>query len=212
VPQSARNVFTLLAQADRIPDSLAIALRNRAGFRNIAVPDYQVLQLVVTVAAIEQHLDDFLLFSKMLLMHDKTSSSSYRQLLLIFVTYRLPHSISIFRKFDALNIRFNLPCIERYSATAAFCRIPINVHVKHNPPCGRYHAQWVIFNSLHEFQSFSYSGLSSAYLRIARFFAQACGLSRSGCGIGSGSLYPDHALSARRNLAERPRDALSHRR
>lgn len=96
MPQSARNVFTLLAQAGRIPDSLAIALRNRAGFRNIAVPDYQVLQLVVTVAAIEQHLDDFLLFSKMLLMHDKTSSSSYRQLLLIFVTYRLAHSISIF--------------------------------------------------------------------------------------------------------------------
>ncbi len=43
VPQSARDVFTLLAQAGRIPDSLALALRNMVGFRSIAVPDYQAL-------------------------------------------------------------------------------------------------------------------------------------------------------------------------
>jgi len=72
VPQSARDVFTLLAQAGRIPDSLALALRNMVGFRNIAVHDYQALQLAITVAVIERHLDDFLQFSKILLIQDAT--------------------------------------------------------------------------------------------------------------------------------------------
>ncbi len=72
VPQSARDVFTLLAQAGRISDSLALALRNMVGFRNIAVHDYQALQLDVTVAVIERHLDDFLQFSKILLIQDAT--------------------------------------------------------------------------------------------------------------------------------------------
>lgn len=54
-------------------DALALALRNMVGFRNIAVHDYQALQLAVTVAVIEKHLDDFLQFSKMLLMQDKTT-------------------------------------------------------------------------------------------------------------------------------------------
>jgi uncharacterized protein YutE (UPF0331/DUF86 family) len=46
---------------------------NMVGFRNIAVHDYQALQLAVTVTVIEKHLDDFLLFSKKLLMRDETS-------------------------------------------------------------------------------------------------------------------------------------------
>lgn len=75
VPHSARDVFTLLAQAGRIPDSLALALRNMVGFRNIAVHDYQALQLAITVAIIERHLDDFLQFSNMLLIQEQDETS-----------------------------------------------------------------------------------------------------------------------------------------
>ena len=67
VPQSARDVFTLLAQAGRIEQPLAEALQRMVGFRNIAVHDYQTLQLPITVAIIEKHLDGFLDYSKALL-------------------------------------------------------------------------------------------------------------------------------------------------
>lgn len=67
VPQSARDVFTLLAQAGRIEQPLAEALQRMVGFRNIAMHDYQTLQLPITVAIIEKHLDEFLDYSKALL-------------------------------------------------------------------------------------------------------------------------------------------------
>ncbi len=40
------------------------------GFRNIAVHDYQALQLPITVRIIEQHLDEFLHYSQALLQRD----------------------------------------------------------------------------------------------------------------------------------------------
>ena len=67
VPQSARDVFALLAQAGRIEKPLAEGLQRMVGFRNIAVHDYQTLQLPITVAIIEKHLDEFLDYSKALL-------------------------------------------------------------------------------------------------------------------------------------------------
>ena len=70
VPQSARDVFALLARAGRIEPALAEGLQRRVGFRNIAVHDYQSLQLPITVAIIEKHLDEFLQYSKTLLQHD----------------------------------------------------------------------------------------------------------------------------------------------
>jgi uncharacterized protein YutE (UPF0331/DUF86 family) len=67
VPQSARDVFALLAQAGRIELQLAEGLQRMVGFRNIAVHDYQTLQLPITVAIIKKHLDEFLDYSKALL-------------------------------------------------------------------------------------------------------------------------------------------------
>ena len=69
-PQSARDVFALLARAGRIEQELAAGLQRMVGFRNIAVHDYQSLQLPITVAIIEKHLDEFLQYSKALLLHD----------------------------------------------------------------------------------------------------------------------------------------------
>jgi uncharacterized protein YutE (UPF0331/DUF86 family) len=75
VPQSARDVFSLLATAQWIETSLATSLQKMVGFRNIAVHDYQTLQLPITIAVITQHLEDFLNYSKALLIKDGARNS-----------------------------------------------------------------------------------------------------------------------------------------
>jgi uncharacterized protein YutE (UPF0331/DUF86 family) len=70
VPQSARDVFTLLANAHWIEPTLADGLKRMVGFRNIAVHDYQALQLPITVSVIQNHLEEFLHYSKALLLKD----------------------------------------------------------------------------------------------------------------------------------------------
>jgi uncharacterized protein YutE (UPF0331/DUF86 family) len=70
VPQSARDVFGLLAQAGWIAPSRADQLKGMVGFRNIAVHDYQVLQLPIVVALITTHLDDCLLYTRAILLRD----------------------------------------------------------------------------------------------------------------------------------------------
>lgn len=70
VPQSARDVFDLLAQDNWIAPALAQALKKMVGFRNIAVHDYQRLLLPITVSVITQHLDEFLQFSAAILQRE----------------------------------------------------------------------------------------------------------------------------------------------
>ncbi|MFC7421874.1 HepT-like ribonuclease domain-containing protein [Iodobacter arcticus] len=70
VPQSARDVFELLAQAHWIDQNLADSLKKMVGFRNIAVHDYQTLQLPITVMIITQHLGEFTQYSQALLLKD----------------------------------------------------------------------------------------------------------------------------------------------
>ncbi len=70
VPQSARDVFVLLAGGGWISTELATRMQKMVGFRNIAVHDYQSLQLPITVAVITGHLNDFLDYSSALLTHD----------------------------------------------------------------------------------------------------------------------------------------------
>lgn len=73
VPQSARDVFTLLAQSGWIDKRSADALKRMVGFRNIAVHDYRALQLPIVVAVIERHLDDFLAYARELVLRDAAS-------------------------------------------------------------------------------------------------------------------------------------------
>lgn len=68
VPQSSRDVFELLARAGLIEQHLADNLKRMVGFRNIAVHDYQKLQLPIVVSIITKHLDEFLEYSKALLI------------------------------------------------------------------------------------------------------------------------------------------------
>jgi uncharacterized protein YutE (UPF0331/DUF86 family) len=70
IPQGARNVFDLLAQAGRIDVALAESLKKMVGFRNIAVHDYQTLLLPITVSVITSHLDEFLQLTAALLTQD----------------------------------------------------------------------------------------------------------------------------------------------
>lgn len=70
VPQSARDVFALLARGGWIDSELAEALKRMVGFRNIAMHDYESLQLPITIRIIETHLDEFLDYSSTLLRKD----------------------------------------------------------------------------------------------------------------------------------------------
>jgi uncharacterized protein YutE (UPF0331/DUF86 family) len=74
VPQSARDVFALLAKSSWIEFDLADRLKRMVGFRNIAVHDYQSLQLPITVSIITTHLDDFLRYAQAVLLHDSSST------------------------------------------------------------------------------------------------------------------------------------------
>ena len=70
LPQSSRDVFTLLAQAHWLEPSWADSMKRMVGFRNIAVHEYQALQLPITVSIIESHLDDFLAYARQMVWRD----------------------------------------------------------------------------------------------------------------------------------------------
>ena len=67
VPQSARDVFELMARGQWIDAPLAEALKRMVAFRNIAVHDYQSLILPILVNVITGHLDEFLIFTRTVL-------------------------------------------------------------------------------------------------------------------------------------------------
>lgn len=75
VPQSKRDVFSLLARSSWIDTELADSLKRMVSFRNIAVHDYIALQLPVVIKIIEKHLDDFLRYNQALLLHDAVLTS-----------------------------------------------------------------------------------------------------------------------------------------
>lgn len=67
VPQETREAFDLLERAGRLDSSLATRLRKMVGFRNVAVHDYQKLNLDVVRSILVERLDDFLEFTRLLL-------------------------------------------------------------------------------------------------------------------------------------------------
>jgi uncharacterized protein YutE (UPF0331/DUF86 family) len=67
-PQSARDVFVLLAKAGWIDAKLADGLKHMVGFRNLAVHDYISLLLPITENVIQHHLDEFLQFGQAVLL------------------------------------------------------------------------------------------------------------------------------------------------
>ena len=59
IPQNSRDAFDILASAKLISSSCAESLKNMVGFRNIAVHDYQRIQLEILTAILSDHLTDF---------------------------------------------------------------------------------------------------------------------------------------------------------
>jgi uncharacterized protein YutE (UPF0331/DUF86 family) len=67
VPQETREAFVLLEQAKLLDARLADRLRKMVGFRNVAVHDYQPLNLDIVRRIILEYLEDFLAFTRVLL-------------------------------------------------------------------------------------------------------------------------------------------------
>ena len=67
VPKASREGFKLLQEAGLIDETLAKSLMNMVGFRNIAVHDYQALELKILEAILEKHIDDFKYFTKIVI-------------------------------------------------------------------------------------------------------------------------------------------------
>lgn len=64
IPQDSRDAFTLLAEAQIITPSLAQRLKAMVGFRNLAVHDYQELNLRIVLSIIHSNLSDLEEFAR----------------------------------------------------------------------------------------------------------------------------------------------------
>ena len=67
IPQNSAEVFSLLADDKLIDKELSIKLQKMIGFRNIAVHDYQKLDLDIVVAVIGKNLVDLQTFKSIVL-------------------------------------------------------------------------------------------------------------------------------------------------
>ncbi|MFF2178985.1 DUF86 domain-containing protein [Lysinibacillus sp. NPDC058147] len=68
LPKTSREAFKLLEENDIIDHALAKTLMNMVGFRNIAVHDYQAIDLNILQAIIENHLTDFKTYTEAILL------------------------------------------------------------------------------------------------------------------------------------------------
>jgi uncharacterized protein YutE (UPF0331/DUF86 family) len=69
LPQSSRDAFSLLEEHDIITSSLSSKMKAMVGFRNIAVHNYQELNLVILQKVIDEHIVDFTEYTKTLLIY-----------------------------------------------------------------------------------------------------------------------------------------------
>jgi len=64
LPNTSRELFNLLLEASIISSESCKQMQGMVGFRNIAVHDYQNLNIEIVVAIVEKHLGDFEWFVK----------------------------------------------------------------------------------------------------------------------------------------------------
>ncbi|NBB74687.1 MAG: DUF86 domain-containing protein [Bacteroidetes bacterium] len=69
-PQESRDAFALLTEAGLLDDELGDRLMRMVGFCNIAIHEYQKLNLDVVKAIIGEHLTDFTRFAERALTTD----------------------------------------------------------------------------------------------------------------------------------------------
>lgn len=59
IAQDARHAFEMLQSAGWLDENLAQKLKSMVGFRNVAVHEYQSLNLEIVRVIVERHLQDF---------------------------------------------------------------------------------------------------------------------------------------------------------
>lgn len=69
IPQNSRDSFELLVENGIIDFKLLRKLKAMVGFRNIAVHDYQSINIDIVKDIIENHLDDFVEFKNKILTY-----------------------------------------------------------------------------------------------------------------------------------------------
>lgn len=69
LPQKSRDAFALLEEKGIISTTLSRKMQAMVGFRNIAVHDYQEINIVILQKIIESHLEDFTEFTKTVLQY-----------------------------------------------------------------------------------------------------------------------------------------------
>ena len=74
IPKTSREAFEILQKSNIIELNLAQSLMNMVGFRNIAIHDYQALNLDILQAILEKHLNDFKSFTPIVLQHENERS------------------------------------------------------------------------------------------------------------------------------------------
>ncbi|MEY9869307.1 uncharacterized protein YutE (UPF0331/DUF86 family) [Peribacillus sp. B2I2] len=67
LPQSSRDAFDMLQEHSVIDEDTAKRLKAMVGFRNIAVNDYQTINLDILKQIVVNHLSDFTVFTKQVL-------------------------------------------------------------------------------------------------------------------------------------------------
>lgn len=73
LPKESADVFRILAKEGLIAPELSERLAGMVGFRNIAIHEYQELDLGVVRSIVETGLDDLLAFKSAILQADPTS-------------------------------------------------------------------------------------------------------------------------------------------
>lgn len=69
IPQNSRDAFDLLSANHIISEASAASMKRMVGFRNIAVHDYQRMQVEILEAILTQHLSDFDVYLRELERH-----------------------------------------------------------------------------------------------------------------------------------------------
>ena len=67
IPQTSKQIFEILEKNGLIDKKISINLQGMVGFRNIAVHDYQSLNIEILQKIIEKHLGDSLIIDKKIL-------------------------------------------------------------------------------------------------------------------------------------------------
>lgn len=76
LPKGNAEVFDMLGASGWCDPPLALDLKRMVGYRNIVVHAYTTLDLAITIAVIERHLDTLLAFTKGLLERIRTTPAS----------------------------------------------------------------------------------------------------------------------------------------